>query len=163
MSNRTGTFYAAEGAIIGYGAQVLIGNGASPEVFEAVAGVKTITMPETAFSDTDKTHLRSLNRHKEHAPGMRDSSELSAEGQYIFGEQSLTAAGGGSGPFIAGGLPTLSEDGVIRNVIVRFADDDTSEVTIRGYIKGFSLTNVGTEEVVGYKFSVMPTQAIELP
>lgn len=163
MSDRTGTYYSAEGAIIGYGAQVLIGNGASPEVFEAVAGVKSVTMPETAFADTDLTHLRSPNRHKEHKAGIRDSSELSVEGQYIFGEQSLSTAGGGSGPFSAGGLPVLSADGVARNVIVRFADDDTSEVEIRGYIKGFSLTNVDTETPVGYKFAVMPTQAITLP
>ncbi len=165
MADRTGTFYSAEGAIIGYGAQVLIGNGASPEVFAAVAGVKTVTMPETMFNDTDFTHLRSPNRHKEHGAGIRDSSEMSVEGIYIFGDASLTTAGegSGSGAFAAGGLPTLAEDGENRNILVRFADVGTSEVEIRGYIKGFSLTNVGTEEPVGYKFSVMPAQAITLP
>lgn len=163
MADRTGTYYSAEGAVIGYGAQVLIGNGASPEVFEAVAGVKVVTMPETMFADVDTTHLRSPNRHKEHRAGIRDSSEMSVEGVNIFGEHSLTTAGGGSGPFSAGGLPVLSGDGENRNIIVRFADDATSEVAIRGYIKGFSLTNVGTEEVVGYKFAVMPAQAIDLP
>ena len=163
MSDRTDTYYAAEGAIIGYGAQVLIGDGASPEVFEAVAGMKVVTMPETMFADTDFTHLRSPNRHKEHGPGIRDSSEMSAEGIYIFGDQSLTTAGGGTGPFASGGLPVLSADGLARNIKVRFADDDDTEVEIRGYIKGFSLTNVGTEEPVGYKFCVMPTLAITLP
>lgn len=163
MADRTGTFYSAEGAIIGYGAQVLIGNGASPEVFYAVAGVKSVTMPETMFNDTNFTHLRSLNRHKEHGAGIRDSSEMSVEGIYIFGDDSLSTAGGGSGTFSAGGLPVLAADGENRNLLVRFADVATSEVEVRGYIKGFSLTNVGTEEPVGYKFSVMPSQAITLP
>ncbi len=165
MSDRTGTFYAADGAIIGYGAQVLIGNGASPEVFTAVAGVKKVKMPETMFADTDFTHLRSPNRHKEHGAGIRDSSEMEVEGIYIFGDTSLTADGVGSGTtaFASGGMPTLAEDGQNRNIIVRFADDDTSEVAITGYIKGFSLTDVGTTEPVGYKFAVMPAQAITLP
>lgn len=163
MADRTGTYYSAEGAIIGYGAQVLIGNGASPEVFQAVAGVKVVTMPETMFKDVLLTHLRSPNRHDEHRAGIRDSSEMAVEGIYIFGDESLTTAGGGSGPFSAGGLPVLAADGENRNIVVRFADDDTSEVEIRGYLKGFSLTNVGTEEPVGYKFSVMPAQAITLP
>lgn len=161
--DRTGTFYAAEGAIIGYGAQVLVGNGASPEVFEAVAGVKSVTLPETMFNDVIRTHLRSLNRHQEHMAGIRDSSEMSVEGIYIPGEPSLVTAGGGTGPFMTGGLPTLSEDGVDRNFIVRLADIGTSEVEIRGYIKGFSLTNLETENPLGFKFSVQPGQAVVLP
>lgn len=162
--DRTGLFYSAEEGFIGYGAQVLIGNGASPEQFEAVAGVKSVTMPETMFADTDLTHLRSPNRHKEHKAGMRDSTEMSVEGIYLPSEDSLTSTGGGTGAFQNGGLPTLAEDGVNRNVVVRLPTGSPElEVEIRGYIKGFSLTNVGTEEVVGYKFSVMPAQAITLP
>lgn len=160
--DRTGTYYAATEGEIGYGAQVLVGDGTSPEVFEAVAGVRSITMPETNFADVNRTHLRSPNRHHEHAAGMRDSSEMSVEGVYLKSEVSLTAAGGGTGPFAAGGLPTLSEDGVTRNFKVRLPDGVT-EVDITGYIKGFSLTNIGTEDIIGYKFSIMPSQAITLP
>lgn len=164
MSNRTGLFYSAEEGFIGYGAQLLVGNGASPEVFEAVAGVTSIAMPETMFADVDITHLRSPNRHKEHKAGMRDSTEMGVEGTYLPSEWSLLAAGGGSGAFASGGLPTLSEDGINRNFIVRLPTGSPElEVACRGYIKGFSLTNIGTEEKVGYKFAVMPAQAIELP
>ena len=43
MANRTDTYYAATGAIHGYGAQLMVGDGASPETFEAIAGVVSIT------------------------------------------------------------------------------------------------------------------------
>ena len=42
MSDRTDSFYAAESAVHGYGAQIEVGDGASPEAFEAIAGVTNI-------------------------------------------------------------------------------------------------------------------------
>lgn len=164
MSDRTETFYAAEGGFIGYGAQLLVGAGDSPETFEAVFGVESITFPKTEFSDTDTTHLRSPNRHHEHRAGMRDTSEITITGIYNPSEQSLSSAGGGTGPFQGGGLPVLAEDGNNRNFIVRLPIGSPAvELPIRGYIKGFSLNDLNTEDVVKYSLSLMPTQAFQLP
>jgi len=163
MPERVGTTYAAESGFIGFGTQFLVGEGDSPETFSAVAGVESITFGETKFADVDTTHLRSPNRHHEHRSGIRDTSEFTVTGIYMPDEWSLSAAGGGTGAFQNGGMPTLAEDGEARNFIVRFPTSPETDVEIRGYITGFSLSEVGSEDVVKYTFGIMPTQAFDLP
>jgi len=164
MSDRSDTFYAAEGGTIGYGAQIKMGDGASPEVFEAISGVDTITMGETSVADVVLTHLRSLNSHHEHAPGMLDTSALSFGGIYRPTEWSLSTAGGGSGAFASGGLPYHAQQRGIHNfVIVLPFGSPEPEVEIRGYLTGFSLEEVNTEGVIRFNCGLMPTQAMVLP
>ena len=98
MANRTDTFYAAD-AIHGYGAQLKVGNGASPETFEAVALLRRITFGEMSTAVIDKTHLRSPAAHREKLMGLRDSGPFSIEGIYNPDEESLNNTGGGSGSF----------------------------------------------------------------
>jgi hypothetical protein len=165
MADRTDTYYAADGAAIGYGAQILMGEGdASPETFEAIYGVRSIAMGQTEVADTDRTHLRSLNAHKEHVPGMLDTSALSFTGVYKHDEDSLSTAGGGTGPFASGGLPTLVQARGIHNFIVRLPlGSPEPEVEIRGYLTGFSINEVNTEGLIEYTCGIMPTEAMTLP
>jgi hypothetical protein len=163
MSDVTGTYYAAEDSIQGYGGQVEIGNGASPEVFEAIAAVKTLKFGETKTADVDRTHLRSLNAHKEHAPGMRDTSAFEITGPYLPTARSLTTAGGGSGAFSGGGLPALAAARTVHNFKVVCADTNTTTIEFRAYVAGFSLSELQEDGTVMYTATFMPTQAIDLP
>lgn len=161
MADVTGTFYAASDSITGYEAQIEVGDGASPEVFEAIAFVKRIKFGETKTSDVDRTHLRSPNAHKEHAPGMRDTSPFEIEGPYSPTAQSLITAGGGSGIFATGGLPYLAEQRTTHNFKVVTKGGTTIE--FRAYVAGFSLGELQEDGTVMYTAQFQPTQAVDLP
>lgn len=160
MSDRTSTYYAAEGAIHGYGAQLLVGDGASPESFEAIAFIKSITPGSMDTDDLDRTHLRSPDAHKEHAAGMRDSGAFAVEGIWVPDEQSLSNAGGGSGPFASGGIVALWRGRANHNFKI-VLPDGTTEWPFRGYIKKFQPGQIGTTEVIPFSAEFQPTQAYD--
>jgi len=164
MADVTDTTYAASGGTIGYQAQFKVGDGASPETFEAIYGVDTITMGETSVADVVRTHLRSPNAHHEHAPGMLDTSALSIGGIYDPAQDSLSTAGGGSGSFATGGLPYLAQQRGTHNVIITLPfGSPEPEVEITGYFTGFSLEEINTEGLIRWNCGFMPTQAMVLP
>src|SRR5690606_13225139 len=149
-------------AIHGYGAQFLVGNGASPEVFEAVAGVLSVTPGELSTADIDTTHLRSPNRHREHRSGIRDSGPWSLTGTYLPDEESQSNTGGGSGAFQGGGLMAMAADGVNRNFKVIFNDGSpATELIFRGYVASFQLGEIGVDDKVNFTASIQPTEAYD--
>lgn len=158
MSNVTGTFYAGD-AIHGYGAELLIGDGASPEGFEAVADVISITPPTTTTADIPRTHLRSPGAHAEKIPGMRDSSAFTIRCNYRpKTHESHRYAGGGSGSFAGGGIPRLAEDRTIFNSIIRVNDGSPkSEMEITGYINNLTFGEIGPDNKIEMTFGVMPS------
>src|SRR3954467_15753514 len=99
MSDRTNTFYALSSALQGYGGQLLVGDGASPESFEAIAGISSIKPGEMSTEDGKRTHLRSPDAHHEHMAGLRDSGPFELMGRWLPTEQSQSNAGGGTGAF----------------------------------------------------------------
>lgn len=162
--DRTDTYYAAEGGTIGYGAQLKKGNGASPEVFDAVFGVRNIQLGDTNLDDIDLTHLRSLNRHREHAPGMMDTDVFTITGIYKPDEWSLSTAGGGTGAWQNGGLPKLRNQAGIHNWVIALPfGSPQEEVGFRGYISGFSLGDITQDNVIEYTLTIQPTRAFSLP
>lgn len=164
MSDRTDSFYAAEGAIQGYGAQIELGDGGSPEAFEAIHGVRNIKPGEITSEDIDRTHLRSPGRHREHAAGMRDSGMIEGEGIYSPDEQSLTTAGGGSGAFQNGGLPAIHEAGTNHNWRIVLNDGSpATTLTVRGYLAKFSIGEITPEGIIPYVFGIMPSEAYDHP
>lgn len=163
MPEREDTFYAASNARIGFGAQLLVGDGASPSGMSAVANVKSITMGETSLADVVRTHLRSPNRHHEHAAGLADTTPLTVTVEYDPAEWSHRTAGGGSKAFASGGLPVICQDGVDRDWVVRLPFSPEVEVEITGYGAGFSIGELNAEGVIEATFRVMPTQAMVLP
>lgn len=64
-------------ATIGYGALFEIGNGASPEVFTAVAEAVTITPPGGSVDQIDVTHLTSDNKFREKVATIKDGTDAS--------------------------------------------------------------------------------------
>jgi hypothetical protein len=171
MSNNTvaadvsGTFYAAgNDAIAGYGGQFMVGDGASPENFEAVAGVVKIPLPAQSSTDVKTTHLRSPNRHEEHRAGMRDTPAFTVELIWLPYHPSQSVAGGGSGSFTTGGLAAMAADGLNRNF--RFVANDGSPATtldIRGYVATFAPGEVNKDGTIPATCTIQPAQAPTLP
>lgn len=162
MPDRSDTFYAAEQAIHGYGAQLMKGDGASPtETFEAVAGVRNITPGAMTTADIDRTHLRSPDAHREHMPGLRDSGAFQLAAIWLPHEQSQSNAGGGSGSFTGGGLIADWADRTTHNwKIVMFADGSPSiEWPFRGYVSQFQPGQIGVDNLVEATVSVQPTES----
>lgn len=162
MADRTDTFYAADRAIHGYGAQIMVGDGASPtEAFEAIAGVVSITPGAMETEDIDRTHLRSPAAHREHMPGMRNSGAFTCQMIWLPTEQSQSNAGGGSGAFSGGGTIALWTDRTTHNFkIVLYADGSPSvEWPFRGYVSQFQPGEIGVADKINATASFMPTES----
>lgn len=164
MPDRTGTFFAAEDAIHGYGAQLMVGDGSSPtEAFEAIAALATITPGEMTTADIDRTHLRSPDAHMEHMAGLRNSGPFTCEGIWLPHEQSQSNAGGGSGAFDNGGLVALWRGRANHNFkIVLFADGSPSiEWPFRGYVSQFQPGSISNADKINFTCAFQPTEAYD--
>jgi hypothetical protein len=162
MADRTDTFYAAEAAIHGYGAQLEVGNGASPtEAFQAIAAVVSITPGAMDTEDIDRTHLRSPAAHREHMPGLRNSGAFTCQMIWLPTDESQSNAGGGAGSFTGGGLIDMWTNRTIHNFkIVLYADGSPSiEWLFRGYVSQFQPTEIGVADKISATVSFMPTES----
>jgi hypothetical protein len=84
MADVTDTYYPGE-AFIGYGAQILVGQGdltPGPETFVAVPDIESITPGDMTTGVIQKTHLRSPGRHHEKLATLRDSGPIALAGNY---------------------------------------------------------------------------------
>lgn len=166
MAEVTDTFYKATGAIHGYGGQWLIGNGASPEVFEAVANVVRIVPGDMTTAVIDRTHLRSPAAHREKMAGLRDSGPIAMEVIYDPTHESHTNAGGGSGTFQNGGIFAMWIDRLERNHIIRLNDGSpATEVPFSGIITKCQLGEIGPDDKIMLNVEVTPVAdfSSELP
>lgn len=162
MANRTDTYYAATGAIHGYGAQLMVGDGASPETFEAIAGVVSITPGSMDTADILRTHLRSPDAHQEHMPGLRDSGAFSVEGIWLPDEESQNNAGGGTGSFTTGGLVALWRGRATHNFKIVLGDGSPStEWPFTGYVAKFQPGSISGDDKINFTAEFMPTQAYD--
>ncbi len=151
----------ASDVLPGMGTQWLIGNGASPEVFEAVAGVVSFQAGSSPANKIPVTHLQSPGRTEESIAGMITMSAFTGQMRWLPTHQSQSYAGGGSGAFATGGLAKLKETGEIRTHKLKFSQPGVSpslEMTFRGYVEDFSpAQGIEIDGVVGASVSVMPT------
>jgi hypothetical protein len=165
MADRTDTFYAADEAIQPYGAQLLKGDGASPESFQAVAGVTRITPGAMTTEDGRRTHLRSPDAHHEHMPGMRDSAAFGLGLIWMPSDETQSNAGGGSGSFTGGGLIADWRARTIHNWKIRLNNGTSPalEWPFRGYVNAFTPgpIDVGSNDPITAEAGIMPTQAYD--
>lgn len=163
MADRSNTFYAvADDAIHGYGAQLFLGDGASPEVFEAVAALTSITPGAMTTEDIKTTHLRSPDKHHEHRSGMRDSGPFTLKGTWLPNEQSQSNTGGGSGPFADGGLIAKWRSGANMNCKIVLNDGSpATEWPFRGYVSQFQPGEIGIGPVIDFTAAIQPTEAYD--
>lgn len=77
---------------IGYGSEFAIGDGADPEVFTAIAEVKSITPPGMTRDAEEATHLKSPDEYKEYVLAMFDSNDVSLTLNWVPSESDTVYA-----------------------------------------------------------------------
>jgi len=156
MPNVTDTYYPSEG-FSGYGSQLMVGDGASPEVFEAVAFIEMITPGDMSTDVIERTHLRSPEAHKEKLAGLRDSGPFTIEGIWAPGHQSQSNTGGGTGAFAGGGLIKMWRDRLARNCKIVLADGSpATEWPFRGFVSKFQPGAIGGGDKVKFTAEITP-------
>jgi hypothetical protein len=162
MANRTGTNYAAESSVHGYGAELLVGVEGSPNSFEAIAGVVRITPGEMSTEDIDRTHLRSPDAHREHRPGLRNSGAFSVECILLPDEESQNNTGGGDEVFQNGGLVAMWRNRTIHDFEIRLGEGSPSHSwPFRGYVSSYQLGEIGPDDVIKVTVGFQPTEAFD--
>ncbi|HAR45320.1 MAG TPA: outer capsid protein Hoc [Nitrospiraceae bacterium] len=73
----------ASNAFWAYGSILQLGDGATSEVFTAIAELTELTPPQMSRDDIDVTSHQSPDGHREFIPGMRDGGEVSAKANWL--------------------------------------------------------------------------------
>lgn len=156
MANVTNTFYASDG-FVGYGSQLLVGQGGSPETFVAVAGVASIKPGKLTAAVVDKTHLRSIGRAREKAATLRDYEAFTITGQWNPSHGSQSNAGGDG--FTAGGLLAIHRSLEERNFKIVLSDGSpATEWPFRGVVTGFDVGEIGLDSICTFTAEITPLQ-----
>lgn len=154
----TNTYYAGQ-AFVGYGSQLMVGNAASPETFEAIADIETITPGDMTTAVADKTHLRSPEAHREKLATLRDSGPFTITGNWRPSHESHSNAGGGSGSFTQGGLMWLWRQRAERNFKIVLSDGSPgTEWPFRGVVTKFQPGQIGIDAKVAFTAEITPLQ-----
>lgn len=157
MADVTDTFYPAEGKFHGYGTQWLIGDGTSPEEFEAVAEVVNIASGAMTTAVFDRTHLRSPNAHREKLAALRDSGPFTMQLNYRPKHESQSYTGGGSGSFTAGGILRMHVDREERTHKIVLTDDSpATEFEFTGVITSYQVGAIGLDDGPNLTVEVTP-------
>lgn len=135
----------ASTARVGYGLQLKVGQGDSPQTFTAVPMVNSITPGDMTTEVTDVTHLRSPGRHREKRGTIRDSGPIALEMDYdpTHGAHKIS---GGDG-FAAGHSLIALWQNVTENDFILWMPDPAGaiatamqvEIEIRGTITKYQL------------------------
>ena len=158
MPDVTDTYYPSE-AFAGYGSQLEVGDGTSPEHFEAVAFIDRITPGNMSTTVIDRTHLRSPHAHMEKLAGLRDSGPFAIEGYWAPKHESQSNAGGGTGSFAHGGLIAMWVDRQVRNF--RIVCPDGSPATVfpfRGFVSKFQPGELSGNAAVKFTAEITPVE-----
>lgn len=129
-------------AFHGYGSTYKVGDGASPEVFTAVAEVTSIQPGAMSTEAIDATHLTSANAHKEKIPGIKDTGVFTITGNYLPGNATQNGA--------TRGLLKLWNDRTVFNAKLVLSDDDTTEWEHSGFVSNFAIGEVGNDDKVSF-------------
>lgn len=78
----------ASNALLGYGSVFEIVTDTSPDLYVALAEVKSITPPSIDVDQVEVTHMQSPNRYREFISGLLDGGEASFEMNFIPGSTS---------------------------------------------------------------------------
>jgi len=92
MADVTGTFYEND-TDIGYGTELMVGQGDSPETFASVKGVVSIKLGKLTNEKIRRTHLRSPNRAHEYTTGLADYDAIQVRVNWDPNHGSQSAAG----------------------------------------------------------------------
>lgn len=164
MADLTDTYYAAEGSRHGYGSQLMVGDGASPEVFEAIAEVRSITPGEMVTAEFEVTHLRSPDAHREWRAALRNSEAFAVECNWRPEHESQSNTGGGTGAFAAGGLLAMWRSREVRNFKIvegwgaagSPGGPNPMEIPFTGFIRRYQPGQIGPNDGPNLTVEVKP-------
>lgn len=164
MADVTDTFYAGE-AFIGYKAQLLVGQGNSPETFVAVADVTMIEPGNTPATIINKSHLRSPGRTHEKMSTIRELGPFKLAGNYRPGHGSHALAGGDGfadettpGAGDGKSLPALHRSQAENNFEISVVDASGSTITIafRGVVSDYKIGQIVLDQKVEFTADIQP-------
>lgn len=156
MPEVTDTYYEGE-AFHGYGSQLMVGDGASPEQFEAVADITSITPGDMSTAVIEKTHLRSPEAHREKLAGLRDSGPFTITGNWRPTHQSQSNTGGGSSSFASGGLVYFWRTRATKNWKIVLSDGSpATEWPFTGFVSKFQPGEIGPDDKVSFTAEITP-------
>lgn len=153
--DQTNDTYPSE-AFVGYGAALLVGDGASPEVFTEIAEIVKITPGPISTAVYDRTHLRSPEGHREKMPGIRDSGPFGLEGNWRPDHPSQSNDDGSGSPSGAGGVVFLARTRAIRNFKILLPSG--IEWPFRGFFSSYQPGEITTEGISKFTAEVQPSQ-----
>jgi hypothetical protein len=160
--NLTDTFYPAEGSAHGYGSQLLVGfdsgSPGSPEIFEAVAEVRTIAFGDMTTGNFKRTHLRSPDAHEEVEAALRSSGPFSLECNWRPRHSSQSYNGGGSGAFVGGGMLRQWVERRTRNfkIVLAQGENDPVELPFTGFVSKFQPGAVNATDGPNLTLEIQP-------
>ncbi len=151
----TDTFYAGD-AFIGYGAQIKVGQGDSPETFTAIPDIEKITMGNMTTGVVDITHLRSTGRHREKKGTIRDSGPIVLAGNYRPDHGAHKQAGG-DGFDSTHSLLTLWRTVADNNFEIELPSDGGSTVLpFRGTVTKYQIGDLGIDMKCAFTCEITP-------
>jgi len=160
--NVTDTYYPAEGSAHGYGTQLLVGfdsgSPGSPEIFEAVAKVRTIQFGDMTTATYDRTHLRSPAAHTEIEAALRSSGAFTLECNWRPRHVSQSYNGGGSGSFTGGGMLRQWVERRTRNfkIVKSEGENEPPELAFTGFVSGFQPGPIGATDGPNLTMEIQP-------
>src|SRR5690606_36383151 len=113
-------------ASIGYGSEFRLGDGATPEVFTALAEVINITPPSDTVDIIDATHMQSPNGTRDYFEGLIDPAECSIGLSFVPGGAADDA------------IQTWKSTGGVKNCQIKFANG--VPWTFSGLLTGYEPT-----------------------
>jgi predicted secreted protein len=112
--------------VIGLGTILKIGDGATPEVFTAIAEVKDITGPGLTREFADFTHQQSSGGYREYKPTFKNSGDVTFKCNFLPDDETQG--------FATGGLLKDYEDGTLRNFQLVFPDFGATKAAFAAYV-----------------------------
>lgn len=152
----TGQFYEND-TDIGYGAELLVGQGNSPETFSAVKGVVSIKLGKLTAEKIRRTHLRSPNRAHEYTTGLADYDAISVRVNWdpTHGSQAATVVADG---FVSGrGLLALNVSQATANFVARLQINGVPfDWPFSGKVMSFDPPEINNDGLLEATFEIQP-------
>jgi hypothetical protein len=153
MANVTDTYYEGD-AFHGYGSQLMVGQGDSPETFVAIADIEEIQPGDMSTAVIEKTHLRSPEAHREKLAGLRDSGPFTIMGNWRPTHGSQSNAGGDGHTL---GLVGLWRTRAQKNFKIVLSDGSPStEWPFTGFVSKFQPGTIGKDDKVNFTAEITP-------
>lgn len=160
MADVTGDFYAGD-AFIGYGTEIRVGQGDSPETFTAIPDVVSITPGDASTGVVDITHLRSPDRHREKKATIRDHGPFTILANYRP-EHGAHKTSGGDGFLSGHSLVALNDNVTEANFEIEQPADAGSPAIVlsfRGQITRYQISPSTVDTPVQVTIEITPLRS----